>query len=92
MHLCNAIKGIGLGAAALTVAGIANAAPTTTTMMPPVTAVESAAVHCWYSHGVRHCRGTRSYGYHSYGNPYALRTGSNRLWRAMQREDRAGNK
>jgi hypothetical protein len=92
MYPRNAMIGIGLGAAVLLLTGAANAAPMTS-VAPPTTMAEQAALHCWISHGVRHCRSSRYYGYrwHSYGNPDALRTGSNRWWRAMQREDRTRN-
>jgi hypothetical protein len=93
MQLCNARRGIGVGVTVLVVAGIANAAPTTMRMPARASVITQAAVHCWYRNGVRHCRGARSYGYvtryHQYGNPDALRPGSSRWWRAMQRENRS---
>ena|SRR5262249_52232655 len=56
--------------------------------------VEPVAARCWWRNGVRHCY--HVYGYHSryreYGFPENYRTGSNRWWREMDREDRGGRR
>jgi hypothetical protein len=84
----------------------AEAAPAASNLMPTMAAAvgaqsaaqEVAYRRCWWRSGQRHCRwsgpgpGYRGYGYRYYGPlyPEAYRTGSNRWWQEMDREDRGG--
>jgi hypothetical protein len=54
--------------------------------------VQQTASHCWWSHGIRHCRHYRGHYYRAWRPRYpeAYRTGSRRWWQEMDREDRGG--
>jgi hypothetical protein len=58
-----------------------------------------ASRRCWWRNGVRRCRWVRTYGYRptyrgrGYDGPHypeAYRTGSQRWWQEMDRQDRGG--
>jgi hypothetical protein len=76
--------------------GHANAVAPIASVHVSQSAVMPVSQRCWWSHGLRHCRGVgpRYYGYRGnyreYNNPNAYRTGSSRWWQEMDRLDRGG--
>ena len=58
--------------------------------------VEPVADRCWWRNGTRYCDRYHVHGYRGryreYGFPENYRTGSNRWWREMDREDRGGRR
>jgi hypothetical protein len=89
----------GLGALAARAAPVAPSAGAMTTAGADGKAESIAYRRCWWQGGHQHCRwigsgyrGYGGYGYRYYGPlyPEAYRTGSNRWWQEMDRDDRGG--
>jgi hypothetical protein len=93
-HAASLVAAIGLACAI----SDASASPPAMSVQTPASLQTNVAAHCWWRHGVRHCRwyGNRYYGYRSrhreYNDPDAYPTGSSHWWQEMDRLDRGGRR